>query len=81
MSEPTFYRYFRNAFGQTPLAFLTEQRVRRARRLLADPHRTVSDVALAVGFSSPSHFIRVFQRHEGQTPKQYQLSRRAAGRA
>jgi AraC-like DNA-binding protein len=81
MSEPTFYRYFRNEFGQTPLAFLTEQRVRRARRLLADPHRTVSDVALAVGFSSPSHFIRVFQRHEGQTPKQYQLGRRAAGRA
>jgi AraC-like DNA-binding protein len=81
MSEPTFYRYFRNEFGQTPLAFLTEQRVRRARRLLADARRTVSDVALAVGFSSPSHFIRVFQRHVGQTPKQYQLARREAPQA
>lgn len=76
MSEPTFYRYFRNEFGQTPLAFLTEQRVRRARRLLTDARRTVSDVALAVGFSSPSHFIRVFRRHTGQTPKQYQLAQR-----
>lgn len=81
MSEPTFYRYFRNEFGQTPLAFLTEQRVRRARRLLTDPHRTVSDVALAVGFSSPSHFIRIFQRHVGQTPKQYQLAQRDAASA
>ena len=81
MSEPTFYRYFRDQFGQTPLAFLTEQRVRRARSLLQNAHRTVSDVALAVGFASPSHFIRVFQRHEGQTPKQYQIAQREAVKA
>ena len=81
MSEPTFYRYFRDEFGQTPIAFLTEQRVRRARRLLTTSHRTVSDVALAVGFSSPSHFIRVFQRHEGRTPKQYQLAQRETAKA
>ncbi|MEM1043639.1 MAG: helix-turn-helix domain-containing protein [Bacteroidota bacterium] len=78
MSEPTFYRHFRGTFGQTPVAFLTGERIRRARRLLAgDPHRTVSAVAAAVGFASPSHFIRVFRAHVDQTPKQYQLAQRA----
>lgn len=77
MSESAFYRAFRNEFGQTPLGYLTELRVRRARRLLADPRRTVGEVALAVGFTNVSHFIRVFRAHVGRTPKQYQLARRA----
>ena len=76
MSESTFYRYFRNVFGQTPLAYLTAIRVQRAQQLLANPQRNVSEVAAAVGFSSPSHFIRVFARHTGTTPKQFQLSAR-----
>lgn len=79
MSESTFYRYFRTVFGQTPLAFVTAARVARARQLLAEPRRSVLDVAAAVGFASPSHFIRVFARHTGHTPKQYQLRLRRAG--
>ncbi len=78
MSESTFYRYFRDQFGMTPLAFLTEQRVRRAKQLLERPCASVSEVAAAVGFGSPSHFIRVFSSHMGQTPKQYQLAKRKA---
>ncbi|MFN3596974.1 MAG: helix-turn-helix domain-containing protein [Rubricoccaceae bacterium] len=78
MSEPSFYRAFRAELGLTPLAFLTGLRMRRAERLLADPARTVSDVAAAVGFSSPSHFIRIFRQHAGMTPKQFQLARRRA---
>jgi AraC family transcriptional regulator len=79
MSEPSFYRAFRSELGQTPLAYLTALRVRRAQRLLADPHRTVSEVGAAVGIASPSHFIRVFREHVGQTPKQYQLALRVEG--
>lgn len=78
MSEPTFYRAFRNEFGETPLSFLTGLRVKRARRLLGEPGRSVTDVAAAVGFNSPSHFIRVFREAVGQTPKQFQLGLRTA---
>lgn len=77
MSEPTFYRAFQNEFGQTPLAYLTALRVDRARTLLAQPGRSVTDVAAAVGFNSVSHFIRVYRDHVGRTPKQDQLARRA----
>ncbi len=78
MSEPSFYRAFRNEFGITPLAYLTRLRVDRARRLLANPARSVTDVAAAVGFGSVSHFIRVYREHVGQTPKQHQLARAVA---
>jgi len=73
MSESSFYRYFRNEFGMTPLQFLTQARMDRAQRLLRDPDRTVTDVSAAVGFRSVSHFIQAFKDHVGPTPKQYQL--------
>ncbi len=75
MSEPSFYRAFRNEFGITPLAYLTRLRVDRARQLLSNPTRSVTDVAASVGFGSVSHFIRVYRDHVGQTPKQDQLER------
>ncbi|MEM6644743.1 MAG: AraC family transcriptional regulator [Bacteroidota bacterium] len=75
MSEPTFYRYFRNEFGQTPMAFVTAERIDRAQQLLNNPDRSVSDVTVAIGFSSVSHFIRTFRKYLGVTPKQYQLRR------
>ena len=77
MSESAFYRAFQNEFGQTPLAYLTGLRVERARALLAEPGRSVTDVAAAVGFDSVSHFIRVYRAHVGRTPKQDQLALRA----
>ncbi|MEM1117321.1 MAG: helix-turn-helix domain-containing protein [Bacteroidota bacterium] len=78
MSEPAFYRAFRTEFGLTPLAYLTRLRVDRARQLLGDPRRSVTDVAASVGFSSVSHFIRVYRSHVGRTPKQDQIARRTA---
>ena len=75
MSEPTFFRHFRDEFGVTPLAYLTALRVRRARAVL-EAGRSVTQAAADVGFASISHFIRVFREHVGETPKQYQLERR-----
>lgn len=75
MSESSFYRHFRAEFGMTPLQYVTEQRIERARELLTAPHRrrSVTDVSGALGFSSTSHFIDTFKKHAGTTPKQYQL--------
>ena len=72
MSKSTFYRYFRNEFGMTPLQYVNQQRMERAEALLCDPERTVTDVSYALGFSSVSHFIDMFKKHAGMTPKTYQ---------
>jgi AraC-like DNA-binding protein len=76
MSEPAFFRAFRAEFGQTPLAYVTDLRMKRACQLLRSTRSRVASVAEAVGFSSTSHFIRLFRRYTGQTPKQYQLANR-----
>lgn len=82
MSKSTFYRYFRNEFGVTPLQYVNHRRVERAKELLHDAQRTVTDVSYALGFSSVSHFIEMFKKHTGQTPKTYQqhvVEARSAG--
>lgn len=72
MSESTFRRAFRADTGRTPYQYVTLVRMRRAERLLQDPHRSVTEVSYEVGFRSVSHFIKAFKRHAGTTPKAYQ---------
>ena len=73
MSKSSFYRHFSDEFDMSPLEFITQERIVRARELLSDPDNTVTSVSHALGFSSTSHFIDMFKEHEGMTPKQYQL--------
>jgi AraC-like DNA-binding protein/uncharacterized cupin superfamily protein len=73
MSKSSFYRHFSDEFEMSPLEYITQERVVRARELLSDPENTVTSVSHTLGFSSTSHFINMFKEHEGVTPKQYQL--------
>jgi AraC-like DNA-binding protein len=73
MSKSSFYRHFSDEFDMSPLEYISQERVVRARELLSDPENTVTSVSHALGFSSTSHFIDMFKEHEGMTPKQYQL--------
>ncbi|RYZ36369.1 MAG: AraC family transcriptional regulator [Myxococcaceae bacterium] len=63
-----FTRAFRQSTGMTPHAFVQQRRVERARELLKHPMHSLGDIALAVGFSSQSHFTTVFRRVTGLTP-------------
>jgi AraC family transcriptional regulator len=71
LSPNYFLSAFRRATGRTPHRYLTEQRVARACELLHNPHRSIVDVALAVGFSSQSHLTTVFRRFLKTTPAAY----------
>lgn len=70
-SPLAFLRGFTAAVGMTPHAYLTEQRLQAARRLLADARHTLTDIALACGFSHQSHFGDAFKRAFGLTPAHY----------
>jgi AraC family transcriptional regulator len=71
LSPNYFLSAFRRAMGKTPHRYLTEQRVARACELLQNPHRSIVDVSLAVGFSSQSHLTTVFRRLLRTTPAAY----------
>jgi AraC-like DNA-binding protein len=64
-------RVFSADLGMPPHRYLTQLRVWRATRLLAEG-RSISDTALAVGFADQSHLTRHFKRHTGITPGRYQ---------
>lgn len=76
-SISTFVRDFRQAYGLTPNQWVIERRLEKARELLGLDGMTVTDVALAVGYTSSSHFIFAYKKRLGVTPKkQIQIARR-----
>lgn len=67
-----FLRLFKQSTGETPLQFIIRTRMEHAKKLLAVPGASVTDVAMDVGYESVSHFITLFKRHTGVTPLEYQ---------
>ncbi len=59
---------FRRFYGETIGEYVQKRRVGLAGKLLADPDRSLVDIALLCGFSDQSHFTRVFKRQTGATP-------------
>lgn len=70
LNVSTFYfcKMFKKATGLTFTDYLARVRVERAKVLLLDPNRRVSEVAYEVGFGSLTHFNRVFRKLVGQSP-------------
>jgi AraC-like DNA-binding protein len=70
-----FLRLFARVIGVTPHQYMVRSRLRHAARLLADDARSITDIALDVGFSDLSNFVRTFHRAAGVSPRSF---RRAA---
>ena len=64
-----FLRLFAKVLGVTPHQYLVRSRLRHAARLLADPDRLITDIALDVGFADLSNFVRTFHRAAGLSPR------------
>ena len=71
VSEAHFIRTFRATFGETPNRYLQRRRVERAMFLLRSTDRSVTDICMAVGFSSLGTFSRVFRDVVGEAPSAY----------
>jgi AraC-like DNA-binding protein len=66
-------RQFRQVTGFTPHAYVTQVRVSRAKRMLL-AGQSITQVALATGFTDQSHLTRRFKQIVGVTPGSYQQS-------
>jgi AraC-like DNA-binding protein len=69
-SPTAFKTEFKQLFGQPPAQYLQEKRLERAHRLIETSDDSITQIALACGFESPSHFTQVFRRRYGHTPGQ-----------
>ena len=69
--ERECFRCFKQELGTTPLATLTDFRLRKAAELLRETDRSVSDIAAACGFATSSYFGKVFRRRMNLSPLAY----------
>lgn len=71
MSKPNFFRQFKIHFGITPTDYINRERIQRAKQVLAQPSKSVTDASYSAGFNNLNYFIKVFKKMEGLTPSFY----------
>jgi AraC family transcriptional regulator len=74
LSATYFCRAFKKSLGLPPHRYQAEQRVDRAKALLAISDRSVAEIAIACGFNSAGNFATAFRRMTGRTPTDYRRS-------
>ncbi|MEM9010733.1 MAG: GlxA family transcriptional regulator [Pseudomonadota bacterium] len=68
MSTRQLERLFRRYLNRSPKRYYMELRLQKARNLLMQTDMSVINVALACGFTSPSHFSKCYRAHFQTTP-------------
>ena len=76
LSMHHFARQFKQSAGVTPHHYLTQKRLERAQKMLAQTDLPLSDIAYAAGFSDQSHLARHFRHRLGTTPREFRWSQR-----
>ncbi|MFE3544406.1 AraC family transcriptional regulator [Nocardia sp. NPDC059177] len=74
VSRALFAKRFTEVIGEPPLTYLTEWRMAEAEELLADPTRSVAQVATTVGYSDAFGFSAAFKRSRGSSPTEFRAA-------
>ncbi|AUG57145.1 MAG TPA: AraC family transcriptional regulator [Ruminiclostridium sp.] len=74
LSTSYFTRAFKEEMGVSPINYLLNVRVERAKELLRETDAKISDIALSVGFSNQQRFNDIFKKYTQKTPLQYRKS-------
>ncbi len=74
LSDDYLTSCFHKELGLTPIAYLNRYRVQQAKQLLKNTHKSITEIALDVGFASSSYFSRIFRRETGMSPEAYRRS-------
>lgn len=71
MAESTLLPIFKEATGYSPIEYLIQVRLRKARELLTRTTLNISDIAMETGFSDSNYFTRQFRKNYGTSPREY----------
>ncbi|WP_434749955.1 AraC family transcriptional regulator [Paenibacillus amylolyticus] len=66
-------RVFKRKFGCSPMDYVIQTRIKRAKTLLTETEAQIREVAESVGYKDMYYFSRIFKRTTGETPAQYKL--------
>jgi AraC-like DNA-binding protein len=73
LSRTALAERFREAMGDTPLAYLRTLRMQRAMRILSETDKNLEQVAAEVDYQDAFSFSKAFKRTVGVAPKEFRL--------
>lgn len=71
LSPNYFHKLFKSTYGISPLEYLTNERIKKARLELLCSEKTITAISSDCGFSSYSYFCTVFKKNCGVTPSDF----------
>lgn len=71
MSEVLFRRHFKNSMGLSPLKYINNLKISRAKELLSFGECSVIEAAFLSGFHDECYFSRTFKKYTGVSPTEY----------
>ena len=72
ISKSQLIRYFKQYFNKTPLEYITNYRISRAKELIFNyPGLSLKEISYELGFDNQHYFSRVFHKQTGETPIHY----------
>lgn len=76
ISEAYFSNMFAKTAGVSLMSYIMEIRVEKAKALLLQTEKRISDISLAVGYEDTRYFAKVFRRLTGESPSDYRYRQR-----
>ena len=70
-------KLFRNVEGVSLITYIQNQRMERAKELLANTDQSISEIAMEIGYPNFSHFSKRFRLFFGCSPNEYRRNARA----
>jgi AraC-like DNA-binding protein len=71
LSVVYFRKLFTETLGISPIAYVTNLRIKKAKEILSSDYDSLADVAVALGFADIYDFSRSFKKHTGLSPTNY----------
>ncbi|MFC4345804.1 helix-turn-helix domain-containing protein [Cupriavidus numazuensis] len=71
LSVRHFLRAFGESKGASPHRYILDMRLREARQMLTSTQESITNIALACGFSQSQHFSTIFKKMQGVTPSNF----------
>lgn len=71
ISTVYFRKIFTEKYGVPPMKYVRTKRIEKAQDMLRGRHSSITDIAMATGYKSFSHFSRAFKKVTGYTPSEY----------
>ena len=71
LSPNHLLRSYAQVFGKTPHQHISELRIEKAKKLLANLDLNMTDITFEIGFLNPVSFSKMFKQHIGMSPLHY----------